>query len=147
MDNKKSSYSPTIALGEAWGYHMGHFLADQQYGTLGSCQAEQSGGFSYCPGGGAHPHIDVLEAFNPNLNSDPFRRIPKGLMEDLIDVTNETNPPGVINDGVSGFTISQLFTALQSNVTTIPQYRDRLILQNPGFSATAIINLFGQYHY
>ena len=95
----------------------------------------------------AHMHIYVLEAFNPNLGADPFRWIPKGLMQDLMDVTNETNPPGVINDAISGVTISQLFAALQSDVTTVPQYRDRLILQNPGFSSTAIINLFGQYHY
>ena len=60
----------------------------------------------------AHMHIYVMEAFNPNLTADPFRWIPKGLMQDLMDVTNETNPPGVINDAVSGVTISQLFAAL-----------------------------------
>lgn len=73
--------------------------------------------------------------------------ISKELMQDLMDVTNKTNPPGVINDAVSGVTISQLFAALQSDVTTVPQYRGRLILQNSGFSAKAVINLFGQYHY
>ena len=93
--------SPIIALGEAWGYHMGHFLADQRYGTLGSCQGEQTGGFSYCPNGFNHPNIDVLEAFDPNLSTDPFRWIPKGLMEDLIDNTIENTP---IIDNIGGFT-------------------------------------------
>ena len=135
--------SPIIALGEAWGYHMGHFLADQRYGTSASSQIEQPGN-TFFTGGGAHPHIDVLEAFNPNLTSDPFNWIPKGLMEDLIDATNETNP---ITDNVSGFTISQLFNALQSDVTTLQLYRARIISQNPSISTINITNLFGQYHY
>ena len=138
--------SPIIALGEAWCYHMGDFLADQRYGTSASSQIEQPGN-TFFTGGGAHPHIDVLEGFIPTFGADPFRWISKGLMEDLMDNTNEPNPPGVINDAVSGVIISQLFAALQSDVTTVPQYRGRLILQNSGFSATAIINLFGQYHY
>ena len=135
--------APLIALGEAWGYHMGHFLADQRYGTSASSQIEQPGN-TFFTGGGAHPHIDVLEAFNPNLTSDPFNWIPKGLMEDLIDATNETNP---ITDNVSGFTISQLFNALQSDVTTLQLYRARIISQNPSISTINITNLFGQYHY
>ena len=65
------------------------FWAEQRYGVLGSCQFEQKGGFSYCPGGSVHPHIDVLEAFDPNLAADPFRWIPKGLMQDLMDVQAE----------------------------------------------------------
>ena len=142
-----STDAPIIALGEAWGYHMGHFLADQRYGTLGSCQKEQAGGSNYCPNPPTntdHPHIKVLEAFNPNLGTDPFNWIPKGLMEDLIDATNETYP---ITDNVSGFTISQLFNGLQSDVSTLQQYRARLIQQNPTISATNITNLFGQYNY
>ena len=136
--------SPIIALGEAWAYHMGHFLADQQYGTLGSCQGEQKGGFSYCPGGGAHPHIDVLEAFNPNLTTDPFRWIPKGLMEDMIDNTiNET----IVNDQVSGFSIAQIFGALQSDVTSVTQYKTRFLLQNNYAQQIQINNLFTSYHY
>jgi hypothetical protein len=44
-----------------------------------------------------NPHIDVEENFNSNLGRDPFKWIPKGLMEDLMD-----NIPGefVVNDPV-----------------------------------------------
>ena len=128
------------------------FLAEQRYGTLGSCPAEQVGGFDYCPNpptNTAHPNIDVLEAFNPDLGSDPFKWIPKGLMQDLMD-----NTPGefVVSDPVSGFTIPQIFNALQSDVTTVQQYRARLILQNPNTKAnpnlsTQITTLFTSYHY
>ena len=138
--------SPIIALGEGWAYHMGHFLADQRYGVLGSCQFEQKGGFSYCPGGGAHPHIDVLENFVPSLISDPFRWIPKGLMEDLID--NGTEPSQtLVNDQVSGFTISQIFSALQSDITTVTAYRARFIQQNTGNQTSQVTTLFASYNY
>jgi hypothetical protein len=57
-----------------------------------------------------HPDIDVLENWNPNYTYDPFRWIPKGLMEDMIDNTNENYP---IIDGISGLTISQLFAGFK----------------------------------
>jgi hypothetical protein len=142
-DGTSPSNSPIIALGEGWAYHMGHFLADQRYSVRGSCQTEQSG-LSYCPGFGARPHIDVLEGFNPNLTFDPFRWIPKGLMEDIIDNTpTET----VVNDQVSGFTISQIFNALQSDITTLPQYKARFLLQNNNAQQVQINTLFTSYNY
>ena len=141
-----TSNSPIIALGEAWAYHMGHFLADQRYGVTANCQFEQVGGFSYCNSTGTgHPHVDVLENFDPNLVSDPFRWIPKGLMWDLIDNTPAEIVP--LTDNVLGFTNQQLFDALQSDVTSIPQYRLRLIQQNPNNQTIPVTNLFGQYHY
>ena len=127
-------------------------MAEQRYGTLGSCHNEQVGGFNYCPNpptNTAHPNIDVLEAFDPNLTANPFRWIPKGLMQDLMDNT----PTEVrVNDPVSGFTIPQIFNGLQSDVITVQQYRARLILQNPNSTAnpnlsTQITTLFTSYHY
>ncbi len=144
-----SSNSPIIALGECWAYHMGHYLADQTYGVNASCTSEGQQ-YSYCPNPmgnppyTAHPHIDVLENWNPNYTSDPFRWTPKGLMEDLIDNTpTETFP---VIDNISGLTITQLFAALQSDVTTVQLYKAKLISQNPTLS-TPITNLFAQYHY
>lgn len=91
-----------------------------------------------------YPHIDVLEYFDPNLSTDPFKWIPKGLMLDLMDNTpNEVVP---VIDNVNGFTVQQLFNALQS-VTTLQQYRLRFIQQNPNNQTAAITNLFAQYHY
>jgi hypothetical protein len=87
----------------------------------------------------------VLENYDPNLTADFFRWIPKGLMEDLMDNTPTETVPVI--DNVNGFTIQQLFNALQSDVTTVPQYRSRFIQQNPGNQTNAVTNLFGQYHY
>src|SRR5690348_11923031 len=148
-----SSNSPIIALGEGWAYHMGHYLADQRYGVNASC-ANEGQQYSYCPNPNdippltKYPHIDVLEYFFPNYSSDNFRWIPKGLMEDLMD-TGEPSYYTLVNDQVSGITISQLFAALQSDVTTVPQYKARLLQQlNANNTLTTNINnLFASYNY
>ena len=98
----------------------------------------------------AHKHIDVLEAFNPNLTADPFRWIPKGLMQDLMDNGELFNKN--VNDQVSGFSILQIFNAVQSDVSTVQQYKARLILQNPNPAnnpnqSTQITTLFASYNY
>lgn len=143
--NGTTANSPIIALGEAWGYHMGHFLNDQRYGVSASCKREQFGGNQFCnTGGTGHPDIDVLEFFDPNLGSDPFNWIPKGLMIDLMDNTPNEFP---MNDQVLGFSIQQIFNGFQSDVTTVQQYRSRFIQQNPNNQTNAVTNLFGQYHY
>lgn len=148
-DGVNTTYSPIIALGEAWGFHMGHFLEDQRYGVNSSCSDE--GQTLYCPvypTNPHHTHIEVLENFNPYFTSDPIHWIPIGLMEDLIDNTpTET----WVNDQVSGFTIAQIFNAYQNNVTTVQQYKTTLINQNPtlpgGTTITQLNNLFSSYNY
>jgi hypothetical protein len=80
----------------------------------------------------------------PNLQTDPFRWMPKGLMYDLMD--NGEPPATHVNDVVSGYTIAQIFAALQSDVTTVSQYKARLLQQNPGNPTNANLNaLFTSY--
>ena len=140
--------SPIIALGESWGYHIGHFVTDQRYGATAICQSEQDGGAVCCNTNfNGRPHIDVLEQFIPTLATDRFRWIPKGLMNDLMDNVGE---PGAtfVNDQVFGYTIQQIFTALQSDVSTMAQYRARLLAQNPGNPTNVNVNaLFASYGY
>ena len=90
------------------------------------------------------PHADVLENFNPNYTPDPFRWIPKGLMWDLID-----NTPGetIVIDQVSGYSISQIFGALKSDVTSVPQYKSRFLQLYGTTQQTQVNNLFNSYPY
>ena len=143
-----TSNSPIIALGEGWAYHMGHYLADQRYGINASCTNEGQQ-YSYCPDVNGtptpHPHIDVLENYVAAYTPDPFHWIPKGLMYDLID-NGEPTAFTNVNDLVSGYTIAQLFAALQSDVTTVAQYKARLLQQNPGNPTNSNLNaLFTSY--
>ena len=145
-----TNYSPIIALGEGWAFHMGHFLADQRYGTISNCQAEQTDAFGFgiffCPNGTNRPNIDVLESFVPTLQTDAFRWIPKGLMEDLID-NGEPAATTFVDDQVSTFTIQQLYLALQADVSSVLQYSARLVQQNPGNQTITVTNLFASYGY
>ena len=138
--------SPIIALGEAWGYHMGHFLADRQYGVTSSCAGEQ--GICYNTGfiAGLNSHQIALEIFDPNLSPtlDPFHWIPKGLYYDLLDTRNENNP---VVDQVSAYTNQQFFNAFNSNITSPGAYRQNLLTQNGNNQSVQVINLFQQYGY
>jgi len=76
-----------------------------------------------------HTNIYVLKSDNLNLTTNPFRWIPKGLMYDLMDARNDNSvafPRVLLNDIVSGYTVAQLFNALQSDVNTLQQYHTRL---------------------
>lgn len=144
--------SPIIALGEAWAYYMGHFLANQQYTTKASKTAEQTGadgyGIFYYPNGTNYPHLEVLENFNPNLSSDPFHWIPKGLFYDLNDTRNDfLFDPSMINDQVSGYTNQQLFNAFQSNIYTLQDFRIKLLQTTTNSTSAFVPNLFSQYGY
>ncbi len=142
--NGSNSYSAIIALGEGWAFHYGHFLADLRYGSQASCQSEQIGGSTWCS---SRPHLDVLENYDPNLPSDRFRWIPKGLMLDLIDTNNETRPPQFVNDNVSGYTNQQIFNALESDVRSIPAFKDRLLQQNGNNQQNGVNILVQEYGY
>ncbi len=110
-----TSNSPIIALGEAWGYHMGHFLADQRYGLNNSSKVIEQG-IEYnnnSPVIGLSSHLNLLEDYNPARTYDPFHWIPKGLMYDLMDTRNDfLFNPSAVHDEVSGFTLQQIFNAL-----------------------------------
>ncbi len=130
---------------------MGNFLSDRTYKSLVVCQTEQTGGISWCSTDGTvHPHIDVVENFNPNLLTDPFRWIPQGLFQDLRDNTpNETIVNlRFVNDAVTGYTNAQMFSAFQNTIFTLQDYRLRLIQQNPTNPTSGnVTNLFFQYRY
>lgn len=128
---------------------MGHYLADRTYGTTASCQTEQAGGATWCKTNGTlHPHIDVVENFNPDLSSDPFKWIPKGVFQDLRDVTNEQKASGgFVNDNVSNYTNQQMFNALLYNIYSLQDYKAKLLLQNNNNQSVQVTNLFTNYHY
>ncbi|HEY8935543.1 MAG TPA: hypothetical protein VIM65_10005 [Cyclobacteriaceae bacterium] len=143
-----NSVSPIIALGEGWAYHMGHYMADMKYGVNGSCQSEDDN--FRCPdvAHNVHPHIDVLEKFDPT-SSYHFHWIPKGLMLDLMDDTpNEVvGNTGGKPDQVSGYTNQQCFNALQSDVKSIGDFKNRLLQQNNNNQQAQVNTLVQFYGY
>lgn len=60
----------------------------------------------------------------------------------MFDARNEVNP---VVDGVNGYTNLQFFNALDNDVRSIPQFRQRLFSET-GFNQ-AVIHLFAEYNY
>lgn len=144
------SEAPIIGLSEAWGYHMGHFLADKQYGGSSSCAGLQDVCYDNNLISGLSSHLIALENFIPYLSSDPFKWIPKGLFYDLMDDRNDALAiPQYVNidDQVTGYTIQQIFGAYQSDITTLQQYKARLLQQNNNNQSNQVLSLFQQYGY
>lgn len=123
-------------------------MCDRQYGA-NSTQVNKQG-FAYVTGGFPDPtltsHLNSIENFDPNrpVADDPFRWIPEGIFYDLIDTRNEDAP---IIDRVNGYTDLQIFNALDADITSMPQYRERLIVENPNNQTAQVRNLFNQYRY
>ena len=89
-----------------------------------------------------------LEDFSPFRTYDPFHWIPDGLYYDLMDNRNDRNfNPAAVIDNVLGYTNQQLFNALESDVKSLPAFRQRLLQQNNNNQAVQVIELFGQYNF
>lgn len=143
---KTRSNANIIVLGESWAYYMGRYLAEKQYRTITGCHTEQPGGSYWCNyNGTGRPHLDVLEAFDPNLQSDPFNWIPKGLFYDLKDPANETTFP--VTDQVSSYTNQQMFNSFQTNINTLQDYRAKLLQTTTNSTSPFVPGLFSQYGY
>jgi hypothetical protein len=94
---------------------------------------------------GLNPNFTALEMFSPKDNGDSYRWIPTGLPYDLWDNRNDNGEPVI--DRVSGFSIRQIFRALQSEVRSVPTFRQKLLQQNSNLQFSQVNDLFKQYGY
>ncbi len=138
--------SPIIALAESWAYYMGHYLADQVYGSHSSdgIVEQDIPYYNNFPVNGLSSHLNLLEDFSPNRTNDPFHWIPQGLFYDLMDDRNENSP---ITDAVSGYTNQEFFNALDSDIDYLEAYRQRLLQENGNDQVTQVNQLFNEYGY
>jgi len=134
--------SDIISVGESWAEHVAQIFSDLQYAGFTTTKIKQN--ILYNDGFPTFftSHINAIEDFSPNRANDPFRWIPEGIYYDMFDARNEFNP---IVDGVNGYTNLQFFNALDVDVRSMPQFRQRLFLET-GFNP-AVVNLFTEYNY
>ena len=52
-----------------------------------------------------------------------------------------------MDDRVSGFSIQQIFRALQNDVRSVPDFRQKLLLQNSNLQFNQVNALFEEYGY
>ena len=143
-----------VAVGEMWGSFCECVYTDRRYGNGGATGTLANGGFTSNIQGvewtndldiPLNAYLNSLERFDPNLPDDVHRWIPKGLLYDLMDGRNDASFP--IIDQVNGFTISDCFAALQTDITSIPAFKQRFVSQHLGNQTTQINELFTRYHY
>ena len=144
-EGNDGTISEIISVGESWAEHVAQVFCDIQYSSVVSFKYKQDYWYqNNDPVQGLSSHLNAIEDFSPNRTIDPFRWIPEGVYYDLLDVRNEAFP---VVDPVSGYTNQQMFQSLDPDVKSVPQYRQRLLLENGNNQAAQVITLFGQYNY
>jgi hypothetical protein len=138
---------------------MGHFMTDLKYGINSTPVREQDITYSnseiremgiIVANTGLNAHINLLEDFSPLRTNDPFRWIPQGLYYDLMDNRNDNNaiPTRVpLNDNVINYTNQQFFNAFDQDITTLPNYRVRLLSENANNQSAGVTTIFNFYGY
>lgn len=142
--------APIIATGEMWGNHCEKWYSERHYGNGSPVSASffsrlQGSTFSNNTFENINANFWAIESFNPNLSSDKWRWIPRGLPYDLWDNRDDGGFP--VADAVYGFTINQSFNALQSDVRSIPAFKERLLQQNGNLQFLQVNSLFNAYSY
>jgi hypothetical protein len=153
------------AIIEAWGFHIGSYMADLQYGTQNAFASggsnediKQKRRFIYQHTGSS----SGLEIFNPNNTADPDAWLADGLFLDLMDNRVHNGPPlnirdaiddyngstlVNINDNVEGISNASIYSAITSGApTSMSTVKAGLQTSYPSKS-TDIYNLFGHYGY
>jgi hypothetical protein len=141
-DGTDGPHSDIISVAESWAEHVAQIFSDIRYVGFPNRKFKQGTNYDNGVPTGSTSHLNALEEFSPNSNVDPHRWIPEGIYYDMFDARNEFNP---IVDGVNGYTNLQFFNALDIDVRSMPQFRQRLFLET-GFNP-AVVNLFTEYNY
>jgi hypothetical protein len=142
--------SDIISVGESWAEHVAQVFCNIRYGALNTTvKIKQGTGYSIdFPVIALGAHLNAIEDFSPNRPNDPFRWIPEGIYNDMIDNRNDLVVyNGPIDDNVFGYTNQQLFQALGPIVKSMPQYRARVLIENNNNQSPQVIQLFGLYNY
>ena len=147
------STAPILAIGEMWGNHVEKIYADRYFGNGGTASNQftsllqgQLFGNNMTVTPNLNANLWAIENFNPNRVQDVHRWIPQGLPYDLFDNINEFPTPN-INDNANGYTIIQVFNALQPSIVSIPAFRDRLLVNSGNTQQLEVNQLFQQYGY
>lgn len=142
--NKTTDGAERIAVSEAWGFYIGNTFNSNKYNALGATPIAIS-------------ERDQLENQIPDNNISfavgttptfSFSRgwIPAGMLYDMTDNAENTAFTGV-NDNVNAYNIQQIFNGLQSNVTTVQDFRSEVLSRNSSLQVTQLNQLVSDYHY
>ncbi len=132
-----------VALSETWGFHIGWYLSRAKYPSNPIVTLTEEENFVPDKKGG----IDVGWVWDSLTFS--YQRtgwIPRGLIHDLID-TEVDNVRDTFYDKAGTFTHQEIFNALDKDVRSPQQFRDRLMSETSNRDRTDVISLFEAYYF
>jgi hypothetical protein len=140
----RADYFPSIvAIWQGFAQHFGHTISDRIYGT-GAGNFELQGA-TWISDFSESSNMKFLEAFNPQSVPpfDYFSWIPVGLYNDLMDSNVD---PSIVVDNVSGFTYSEIQSALYNKPVSVSDFKTQLQAIKPAQSVQ-LDQLFASYGY
>jgi len=131
----KATGSGRIAISEAWAYFCGERFAHLRYGNNNSLTKPNPGNW-----------LNSIENFTPFAGTSSWNWIPNGVMHDLTD-SGEPSSLTNVTDIVNGYSISQCFGSMDSDITSVTSYKNRFISEYGIAQQTNINTLFKDYGY
>jgi hypothetical protein len=127
--NSSSNNNDRVIVSEGWADYIENVFVDFKYGTSISIPWNR--------------YTQRLEAYNAFPNLYPFTS--GGFYYDLTEVGEPlfTN----ITDNTDAYTISQIFNALQSNITTMTGFKSNILSQNSNKQQSDVDILFSDYNF
>ncbi|WP_233882153.1 hypothetical protein [Tenacibaculum piscium] len=129
------------ALGEAWGFHVGQFLTIQEFDNNNRLLS-----------------LNTFENFDPRNRPNNIAKsfysfgsgwtgwMPCGIMHDLMDEDIDEVRTG-FDDNVSGYSIRNIYDALDRGIESPQAFRDRLLSENGNRDEADVRELFEAYHW
>jgi hypothetical protein len=133
---KTTSGSGRIAVAEGWGFYIGKLYASQYYGSFSGNSTAASLGFEF---------RDQLEFRKPSNTSENWYWIPYGMYYDLMDTGEPVST--LVIDNVNAYTTGMIFTSLWSDVVTVSQFRNDLLLRSGNVQSAQVNQLVQSYGY
>lgn len=127
------------ALGEAWAYHFGYFLTIQEFGN-NNRQLTLNAFENFDPL--QRPQGDGIDKFRTSWRG----WMPSGIMHDLMDTNTDLVRTG-FRDNASGYSIRNIYGALDYGIESPQAFRDRLLEENGNRDEDDVRELFEAYYW
>ncbi|MFP4089572.1 MAG: hypothetical protein ACLFT3_04655 [Cyclobacteriaceae bacterium] len=136
--------APMVAISEAWGFYTGWFLAQDKYGR--NAIVSNAASENYDPLQVGNGTGIATRRTRAGVATGFVGWIPAGIMQDLTDNNADLVRTG-FRDNVTGYNTRSLFNALDSDVDSPQDFRDRLLRENSNRDRADVEDLFEAYYF
>ena len=138
------------AMSESWGFHMGWYLDRKKYGS--SVIVTESINEKYKPMQTGNSDNDIHRVVDGTTKTFLYHEgwVPAGILLDLMDSKSDYirgSYPDYFYDDAEGFSNQDFFNALDKDVRSPQQFRDRLMKNTSDRDKTDVTKLFEAYYY